>query len=499
MDIRQVSHFSNSTGVLLWPIAKKSDLPEVLVRLGKNIRVAPETIQFKGETKEIFCIFSPKLNRNIFLLGLGEKPTSADILAAFRSFSFQMRKRLTGHLTISFSEIAHLQSLETLTELAVAGISQGAYSIPHYKTENQPAQHPLRDPEAVLFIVSKQAKLESALIRSNIIAESQSNALDLINAPANVKTPAFIASWAQESGRKYGYDVQAFVGRKKLEELGLHALLAVNQGSNDDPAFLVISYEPKNAPATLPHLGLVGKGVTFDTGGVNLKDGGSLYNMKSDMGGASAVLCAIEAIARLQLPIKITATIPLTDNNVDGAAYRPSEVIKTFSGRTIEIIDTDAEGRVILADGLSYLVRKHKPDVVLDLATLTGSIIRTLGYHAAGLFSNNDELADRLYQVGQQAGERLWRLPTWNIYAEDIVSDVADVRNLSGKPIAGAISAAKFLEVFTDKHPAWAHLDIAGTAFGNIEYSTTQKAGTAYGVRLLIKFAESMIKQPITP
>jgi len=211
------------------------------------------------------------------------------------------------------------------------------------------------------------------------------------------------------------------------------------------------------------------------------------------MGGAAAVLGALEAAAELRLPIHLTGVILAAENSVDALALRPSDVIGSYSGKTIEIIDTDAEGRLILADGLTYAVRNHQPDVVIDLATLTGSVVRTLGYHAAGIFSNNDTLSKQLCEAGDSVGERLWPLPLWDVYKEDIKSDIADLRNFSGKQVAGAISAAKFLEVFVEEHPAWAHLDIAGVAFNDSEF-TSQKSATAYGVRLLLAYLEGLSK-----
>jgi leucyl aminopeptidase len=183
--------------------------------------------------------------------------------------------------------------------------------------------------------------------------------------------------------------------------------------------------------------------------------------------------------------------IPSTDNSVDAMAVKPSDVISSYSGKTIEIIDTDAEGRLVLADGLSYMVRQHHPQILIDLATLTGSSVRSLGYQAAALFSNDDQLAHHLEKAGAKTGERLWRFPLWDEYGDQMKSDVADIKNFSGLPIAGAISAAKFLEFFTDEHPSWAHLDIAGVAFGDVPYSGG-KAATGYGVRLLTEFLSDL-------
>lgn len=251
---------------------------------------------------------------------------------------------------------------------------------------------------------------------------------------------------------------------------------------------IVTEYSPENYEKTVV---LVGKGVTFDTGGISIKNSANMHLMKSDMGGAAAVLGAVELAARLQLPVHVVGIIPSTENCVDGASTKPGDVIDSYSGKTIEVIDTDAEGRLILADGLSYALKNYKPDVLLDLATLTGSVVQTLGYSAAGLFTANDTLAAQLAEAGDRTGERLWRLPLWDEYQDEVKSDVAEVRNYHGKPIAGAIVAAKFLEVFTEEHPAWAHLDIAGTAFGDLEFAPN-RAGTAYGVRLLVEFLQKV-------
>jgi len=216
-----------------------------------------------------------------------------------------------------------------------------------------------------------------------------------------------------------------------------------------------------------------------------------MHLMKSDMGGAAAVLGMVELAAQLKLPVRIIGVIPSTENCTDGSSTKPGDVINSYAGKTIEVIDTDAEGRLILADGLSYAVREFKPNVIIDLATLTGSVIQTLGYEAAGLFTSSDMLAADLIKSGEHTGERLWRLPVWDEYKEELSSDIADLKNYHGKPLAGAIVAAKFLEVFTDEHPEWAHLDIAGMAFGEAEFAPG-RAGTAFGIRLLRDYLSAL-------
>ena len=216
-----------------------------------------------------------------------------------------------------------------------------------------------------------------------------------------------------------------------------------------------------------------------------------MHFMKSDMGGAAAVLGNMEAVAKLKLPVHLVGIVPSTDNSVDALAIKPSDVINSYSGKTIEIIDTDAEGRLILADGLAYMIKHFQPEILIDLATLTGSAVRTFGYHAAALFSKDDDLSAAIQKAGAKSGERVWPLPLWDVYREDLKSDVADIRNYSGRPLAGAIGAAKFLEFFTNDHPKWAHLDIAGVAFNDAEF-TTMKSASAYGIRLLTTYLYSL-------
>ena len=374
------------------------------------------------------------------------------------------------------------------------GILLGRYHLGIYKTEeNKPA--PFQEEEAALQVFLPENRLTLAkdvVKRAEQIASTQLEIFDLVNKPSNYVNPQALANWAEKCGNSLGFRVSV-LDKPALEKEGFHALLAVNQASVDPAVFIVMDYLPKDQEP-VGTVCLIGKGVTFDTGGLSIKPSSNMHLMKSDMGGAAAVLGAVEVAAKLQVPLRVIGLIPSTDNSVDGRALKPNEVISSYSGKTIEVIDTDAEGRLILADGLSYAVRNFKPDVLIDLATLTGSTIRTLGYTAGGLFSNNDQLANSLLRIGESTGERLWRLPIWDDYKDGIKSDIADVKNFSGKPTAGAIYAAKFLEAFIDGHPSWAHLDIAGVAMTDSEFAI-QKSATAWGVRLLVEFFEDMVQQ----
>jgi leucyl aminopeptidase len=321
------------------------------------------------------------------------------------------------------------------------------------------------------------------------IASAQLQIFNLVDLPPNKITPKYLSNWAIESGKKYGFTTKVF-GYEEAKINDLEAFLSVGKGSDKESQFIIMNYVPENADAKTKHIGLVGKGITFDTGGLNIKTTGMVH-MKCDMAGGAAVFGAMQLISDLKLPVKVTAIVPCCENSVDSKSFLPSDVIKSYSGYSIEIIDTDAEGRLILADGLSYLIKNFSPEIIVDIATLTGSSVSTFGYECAALFTNNESISKKLQQAGDEVGERLWQLPLWDAYKPDIESEIADVKNYSGKPVAGAITAAKFLEFFTEEHTAWAHLDIAGVAFGDDEFAKTKHA-TAYGVHLLTKFIENL-------
>lgn len=440
------------------------------------------TRDFTAEVKQVMPLYQN--GRKVYLVGLGKKPKEADFIKVLRSFFYKQKRTLPDTVALDLK----VGSIENeWIEVIVNGILLGDYDLDLYKTKKKEGLTFFEKDTKLQLIVSEDGAESAmrAVHRGEEIACTQIRIMDLMNAPSNKKSPQSLAEWATDSGAKYGYSVTVW-DEKQCEAEGLEALLAVSLGSRNPPRFIQLEYKHPNANRKI---GLVGKGVTFDTGGISLKQSANMHYMKSDMGGAAAVLGTIEVAAKLQLPVQLIGIIPATENSIDGLATKPGDVVGSYSGKTIEIIDTDAEGRVILADALSYLVRNRKPDTIIDLATLTGSCIATLGYSAAGLFTDNERLAQELFDSGQQTGEKLWRLPLWDDYNEDVKSDVADVKNFHGKPVAGAIVAAKFLEVFVEEHPEWAHLDIAGTAFGDSEFGS-MKSATGYGVRLLLHWLQ---------
>ena len=477
-----------SQKVAIIPLTAHEDLEKDLKAIAEMAGLEPQVLQedFKAEFCEILPLYGSE--GKILLLGLGKKQRTADMVRAFRTLTYRQKDHLPDSLAINFLYLPAATNLATIVEAAVNGCYLGGYRIGRYKTE-RPTRTSIWSEAGnlVLHVGSDDTdKARKAAEKGLDFALTQWDMMDLVNAPSNKKIPADLANWAMRSGDKHGFRVEVMdMGR--IRNIGLHALLAVNQGSASPPMFIVMEYKPTEEITDLPKVGLVGKGVTFDTGGLSIKPSTNLHYMKSDMGGAAAVFGAMEMAAKLKLPVHLIGVVPATDNSVDAKSVKPSDVIESYSGKTIEIIDTDAEGRLILADGIAYILRHYQPEVLIDLATLTGSTVRTLGYHAAAIFTNNDQLFQQFNEVADVTGEMVWRLPLWDAYKDDLKSDVADVKNFSGKPIAGAIGAAKFLEFFTEEHPAWAHLDIAGVAFGDSEFSV-QKSATAYGVRLLVEY-----------
>jgi leucyl aminopeptidase len=479
---------------LLIPLSQSDQLQDRLAAIALSAGVASSSLHldFLAESKEVLLLYaSGKTNRKIYLVGLGKKTGLADVTNTLRSFCFRYKAKLPEDLALDLRDFREAD-IPRLTEAVVSGMLLGLYDIGQYRTEKKAGAVPVFGrPTSMLTILVPAGvvdKSATAAVRGEAYAEIAAKLFDLLNAPGNYKTPEMMADWVEQAGRENGFNVRILSHAQIVAE-GLQAIHAVGKGSPYPPVLILMDYDGTQAGAETPLFGLVGKGITFDTGGISIKPSTNMHLMKSDMGGAAAVFGAFMLASRLKLPIRLTGAVPAAENMVDGLAVKPGDVIGSYSGKTIEVIDTDAEGRLVLADALAYVIKNDPPDVLIDLATLTGSIIRALGIHAAGLFTQNDVLADTLSAAGRQTGESLWRMPMWDEYGTDLKSDVADLRNFTGKPMAESISAAKFIEHFTAKHPTWAHLDIAGTAFADSEFAQS-KSGTGFGIRLLVEFVE---------
>jgi leucyl aminopeptidase len=424
-------------------------------------------------------------NRKFIFFGIDDGASPARI----RTEATNVIRKNAG--SIAFPILLDLRPIEA-PEIAfeiISGLCLSDYHLGRYKSEDIPTERRLK--QAKTIIRTDESRIDRVKImihEGQVLASAQKNTMDLVNGPGNMVHSYTLVKYAKNLDSSFKSVSVKIFDRKKIKRLGMGGLLAVNQGSQQPPVFILLQYKPSNSKKNKTRkLGLVGKGITFDTGGLSIKPSANMHYMKSDLGGGAAVLGIVEAAASMQIPVSIVAGIPVTDNCVDAGSFKPGDIIKSYIGKTIEVINTDAEGRLILADALSFISKEHSPDILIDLATLTGSCVRTFGYHCACLFSNNDVLADQLMKTGLESGEKVWPLPMWTEYEEMLRSDIADVKNLPVKPVAGAISAAKFLQLFILNHPSWAHLDIAGVALKENSFGY-DKVATAFGVRLIIDF-----------
>jgi leucyl aminopeptidase len=364
------------------------------------------------------------------------------------------------------------------------GLSLGNYTFDKYKKEKDKTRN-----LSVYIYAEDQKLVKSAIIKNNFLMEGIFFTKDLQNEPPSSLRPFELAERIKETLTRAGLKVTIF-DEKEIQKRNMGGLLAVGQGSNAKPRFIVIEYKPKGKVNSPKKVALVGKGVTFDTGGYCIKPWQGMLEMKADMSGAAVVAGTLLAVSKAKFPFEILGVIPAAENMINGEAMRPSDIVKTASGKTIEVGHTDAEGRMILADALDY-ASKQKPDEIIDFATLTGACVVALGLNVAGLFSKNDRLADELYQTGMKTYDRVWRLPMWDEYHKDNESKIADVNNDGGR-WGGAITAAKFLENFVDKKIPWAHIDIAGPAIANELTNYNKTFMTGFGVRLMFEYLSSL-------
>jgi leucyl aminopeptidase len=374
-------------------------------------------------------------------------------------------------------------SAQAITEGAILGL---------YDFRRHITKSPEHSEIAELIILERDAsrrkKVEQGCLKGKILAEATNLARDLVNEPPNYMTPSHMAGIAEQVARSQGLDL-TILERNQIEKEGMGAFLGVAQGSEQPPKLIILSYKGDKASSGV--LGFVGKAITFDSGGISIKPSDAMKDMKGDMSGGAAAIAAMSAIAQLKPQINVTAIVPATENLPSGKALKPSDVLVAMNGKTIEVANTDAEGRLILADALSYAV-KQGISTLIDVATLTGACQIALADICSGLFPNSQELADKVIKAGADAGERLWQMPMYEEYKELNKSDIADIKNTGGR-YGGAITAAQFLSEFVGKTP-WVHLDIAGTFTVDKEKGYLVKGATGVAVRTLVNLALSMSK-----
>ena len=456
---------------------------------GGEIDRAFESHEFSAKLFETFftpIVASTARARRLAAVGLGPRAgfTVDRARRAATAIGLVARQRKIGR--IAFSAHGALESAETIQAIA-EGLTLAEFDAGQYKTSGD-APFVLLGSAIVVSEGARQMAADAAR-RGRVIGEHCNMARQLDNEPGNALTPAVFAGRLADLARSGGLAVEV-LEHNALERLGMGMLLGVGRGSVDPPRLVTIRHEPPGAPAS-PVLGLVGKGITFDTGGISIKPALDMDRMKDDMAGGAAVACAMRAIATLGVPLRVIGVIPIAENMPGGRAIKPGDVLKSASGKTVEVVNTDAEGRLILGDALWYAQQLGATHLV-DIATLTGAISVALGRLTSGLFGTPETFVEQVRTLAARAGDRAWPLPLFEEYKDDLRSEIADMINTAGR-FGGAITAAMFLQEFTGGLP-WIHLDIAGTAWAVDNKPFMPKGPTGVGVRTLIELAEAMSK-----
>lgn len=471
-----------------WQGQKKAKPAAPLSTFSTLVKTPLETLDFTGKEGETLLLYTKGTKeKRCMLIGLGkeEKITIDGLRLAYSQVAKECQKRGISKINLLLPLLVELRNLTP--EACLKGIAEGIL-LTNYVWEKLATL----DEETVLLksvvLIGLIPKLLDPVRHCEAIAEGVYFARDLINGNADVITPLYLGESAKQIAKKFPNITVHVHDRQWIEREKMGLFAAVSRSSANEPAFIILNYQ--GHPSSKDHTVLIGKGVTYDTGGLNLKPTGSMETMRDDMSGAAAVLATVAVAASMKLKHNITAVVAATENAIDSKSYKPGDVYTALSGKTVEIGNTDAEGRLTLADALTYSIKKLKPTRLIDLATLTGAMVVALGEGIAGLFSNQDKLAEQLLASSMRSGETLWRMPLYPPYKELLKSDIADIRNVGGKG-AGSITAALFLEEFVEGLP-WAHLDIAGTAFGSKERGYRPKNGVGFGVRLLIDFFQKL-------
>jgi leucyl aminopeptidase len=471
----------------------EGELLELDEKLGGKITQLINQGEISGKYREFTLIHTDAIKSpRALIMGIGSKKDfTFDRIRSVSARAARILRRIKA-LNIAYSSFTGLGvEPELAGQCITEGVILGLYHFKKYITTKNP-----KIPVGKIQVIAKNGEkefLEKGIEKGKILAEATVLARDLTNEPGGVMTPTYFAEKAAEIAKGLNLEIEILDGDEMLKK-GMGALMAVAQGSIEPAKMVYMKY---NGKPGAPVLGLIGKGITFDSGGLDLKPGDGMLKMYADCAGACSTLGAIQAIAKNKLPINVAALMPLTENMPSGSAFRPGDILKSYSGKTIEVLSTDAEGRLILADAITYAQEKGV-NYLVDIATLTGGCVVALGYLASGIMGTNDDLIDVVRKSGETAGEIMWQLPLFDDYFAQIYSDVADMENSGGRH-ASAITAGKFLEQFVDKSIPWVHIDIAGTAM--IERERTpylkkpylpKEGGTGVGVRTLYYVAENL-------
>jgi leucyl aminopeptidase len=476
---------------------KVSEIKDKVLAVGifEGKQVPKELAQFtKGITKKQF---EGKLGQTYAATTLGKAGFDRLLLIGLgkaKEFNLDFARRMAG-TAVRYAEsnkagslcISVLEEKTCLPVDIIQASTEGAILAGYKFTQFKTKKEDIFDVGDVYLVLGSHCPgAQEAVQRGTILAEAQNFVRDLNELPANIATPTHIADNAKKLAKQNKIKIK-IIEKAEMKKLGMGGILAVNRGSDEPPKLVVLEY---NSGKKLPLYSIVGKGITFDSGGISLKPSKGMEEMKYDKTGALVVLGIMKAVSELKLPIRLLGLMPLTENMPSGSAQKPGDIIKAYNGKTIEVINTDAEGRLILADALAYAA-KQKPKAIIDLATLTGAVIVCLGRAGAGLMSNDDKLAKTIQDSGLKTYERVWRLPLWQDYTELMKSDFADLKNVSGVGEAGTITAAAFLKEFVGE-TKWAHLDIAGVDLVNRPHPYFSKGATGTGVRLVTEALKNL-------
>lgn len=489
MEIKIEKNLEKATGILVVPFFKEYEKkmpqqysPELKALVQKSIK----SKEFKGKKEEIayYTVDSKSLPQKVIFIGCGESKKFTHRTA--RNFGAEV---ISKAKEFSQQKVAILmtEELKEHTEHLIEGAVLKNYRVSKYKTGKNIEKEEKKDVKEIIIIANKTDKLEEKAKKALIIAKAVNVTKDLVNGPANIVDIDYFAIAAKKLEEKYGYKVTV-LDKEKLIKDGWGGLLAVNQGSCKGAKCVILEYygtDKSKAP-----IAIAGKGVIFDTGGYNLKPSKYMTDMHCDKAGAATIIGLFTALKDLKIKQNVVGILPLTENMIDGKAMRPSDVITMLNGKTVEVTNTDAEGRLIIADALTYGA-KYKPKYLIDVATLTGAVIVALGEKYSGIFCKDKELRRKLIKAGRETDDLLWHLPLHAEFIETLKSKVADLRNSDEETahFAGGSKGAAFLYHFIEKNK-WAHIDIAGTAFVDHPKKYEQRGGTGIGVRLLIKFLE---------
>jgi leucyl aminopeptidase len=448
----------------------------------RAVQMAGESFK-RGQAIELLYPAGLGLERLVVLaLGKPEEAKPLDLEALGGSLALKLKALRVGEASVAVDAVPGLALGPGQLAVALAsGACLRSYRFEKYRTQKTQEDEPAGEVAALTFLLAEPDAARAAWTAAEAVIQGVGHTRDVVSEPANVLSPESFAEECQKLGSEVGLEVEV-LGPAELRGLGMRALLGVSQGSVREPRVAVLRWQ--GGPDGEPPVALIGKGVCFDSGGLSIKPAAGMEEMKWDMGGAGAVFGAMETLARRRAKANVVGVLGLTENMPSGTAQRPGDVVTAMSGLTIEVVNTDAEGRLVLADVLHYAKARFKPKLMIDLATLTGAIVVALGHEQAGLFTPDEKVAASLIAAGEAVGERLWRMPLGEAYMKHIKSEIADIKNVGRAREAGATAGAVFLQRFVGDVP-WAHLDIAGVAWSQQDLPLAGKGATGFGVRLL--------------